>query len=831
MDTPRLVLLVVVLVFLFVSPNSQIPSISQQQGLRRLLLDEQQALIISSNTIYDDFNPDENRWINITGLRQQDNYAWSLFPRVKERALEQYRTIATHLSLDEPPQEHNASSASSEELYEHTSVYQNVTGIVRGQWTRSHIADGFVPPSLNLTSIAPHITYSTHDYSRNITGQDGNVRIKLDEKDSDMFLLNNESVREIRAEMMIKDEKSKGDGWEVTLHGIHYPELGGIILATTGQRWCLTWTLIAMWKLIIVRFAGIFALPHFALTPQAFAMAQQLLNRTLNVTIERQAASPDSASLNPWSSSPDRLSDLLFATPHCELIVYLQQHPTGFTKSDLRAIEQELRFPTGQSLPPIPAMRMSALIFSPDCGFVLESKGPPDFVPQQGMHLVGQKLEEYMSSVKHGILAFAMVICAEIFLLMRQMKDASTPSTRSRISFNSIALMALGDGFACMAFMVASLFVNAAFLSLTSTAFLAFLCVSFFSMKFLMDIWTVQAPERLERERNAGLNVAPTPVPRPSDNPAVETGREANMLPLPVTARRETGANATTVILPADQDLPAAEATDVRAAQTPGSARREMGSLYSRFYFFLLGIMFLSLHATTWPTAIRSAYTNILTFSYLSFWVPQIHRNVIRNCRKALRWDFVLGQSILRLSPFLYFYNIEGNTLFIEPDPPTALILTAWVWIQIWALVSQEILGPRFFIPPGWAPPAYDYHPILRDDDQEAGVGILPNSTRGPTQSPSLFNPTNESSSPQGTRTFDCAICMQNLEVAVAPAIGSDGCREGGGGGGTSLAYGIFSRRAYMVTPCRHIFHTECLEGWMRYRLQCPICRDTLPPL
>jgi hypothetical protein len=39
------------------------------------------------------------------------------------------------------------------------------------------------------------------------------------------------------------------------------------------------------------------------------------------------------------------------------------------------------------------------------------------------------------------------------------------------------------------------------------------------------------------------------------------------------------------------------------------------------------------------------------------------------------------------------------------------------------------------------------------------------------------------------------------------------------------------SRRTYMVTPCRHIFHTACLESWMRLRLQCPICRDTIPPV
>jgi formate dehydrogenase maturation protein FdhE len=74
----------------------------------------------------------------------------------------------------------------------------------------------------------------------------------------------------------------------------------------------------------------------------------------------------------------------------------------------------------------------------------------------------------------------------------------------------------------------------------------------------------------------------------------------------------------------------------------------------------------------------------------------------------------------------------------------------------------------------------------------------------------------------KGKRLFDCAICMQELEVPVIPA---------GAPGDTGLGANLLARRNYMVTPCRHIFHSVCLEGWMKYRLQCPNCRETLPPL
>lgn len=540
--------------------------------------------------------------------------------------------------------------------------------------------------------------------------------------------------------------------------------------------------------------------------------------------------------------------------------MYLQQHPIEDSSVDLKAIEHELRFFEGAPIGGSPAIKMSALIFSPDCGFVLESKGPPDYAPQEGLHLNGQKLEAFISRSRYCVLFFMSFICGQIYLLKRQMNDASTPSTRSRISFYTIAMMALADGFLCMGFMIVSMFIEALSITLVAAAFLLFLCVSFFGMKFLMDIWTVQAPERQERERqrqreqdrrnatanqlsaSTAINIPPAPEPSsPVDRTATPTG-----LPLPATARRWADNNngPTPVILPPDQDLGASEAEDNNAAQPPAannfiSARREMGALYSKFYFLLVAILFLSLYATGWPTPLRSLYSNALAFFYFSCWVPQVYRNIMRNCRKALRWEFVMGESILRLAPFIYFYIFQDNVLFIDTDQNMLYVLASWLWIQIWALISQEILGPRFFVPSGWAPPAYDYHPILHEDADPSSAAAMPigftealvASSAGPSSptSPTVdrsptFNRSPTIKRPSGNRkVFDCSICTDDIEIPFVPA----GGEESGGMAATM----VFERRRYMVTPCRHVFHSACLEGWMRYRLQCPICRENLPPL
>lgn len=248
MDTPRIVLLIFLLLFLFASPDNQRPSASQQRELEYLLTQERQALDFLNSTKYEDFDAIQGRWINVTGLRQTDNYAWDLLPRVQERAREQQRDVLNASPFLRGDRSSSSTFKSKDgkiwlEDYNGTAtskiqwggLYENVTGIVRGHWARSRVADHYTPPKLNLTSVAPGIAYSTEQFRRNITGREGNLRIKLEENEKDR-LHEAGLVREIRAEMLIKDENSSGDGWEMTLHGIHYLRQGAILLVTTGKR-------------------------------------------------------------------------------------------------------------------------------------------------------------------------------------------------------------------------------------------------------------------------------------------------------------------------------------------------------------------------------------------------------------------------------------------------------------------------------------------------------------------------------------------------------------------------------------------------------------------
>lgn len=37
------------------------------------------------------------------------------------------------------------------------------------------------------------------------------------------------------------------------------------------------------------------------------------------------------------------------------------------------------------------------------------------------------------------------------------------------------------------------------------------------------------------------------------------------------------------------------------------------------------------------------------------------------------------------------------------------------------------------------------------------------------------------------------------------------------------------NKHEFMLTPCKHLFHIECLKIWIEKKKGCPICRKDLP--
>jgi hypothetical protein len=469
----------------------------------------------------------------------------------------------------------------------------------------------------------------------------------------------------------------------------------------------------------------------------------------------------------PWLPGADGMPAP--TKPQCEYIVYAQLHPVPDLQNEkyseqlgldaegtLREIEHEMRFPSGVSLPPPPPLHATAMIYSPNCGIVLLAE-----------NLQGEKVEPFYGKASHFALGAAAVGVVQLWLLIRQMNESNTLTTVCRVSFWTITMMAVVDGYLFFSFVFIAVFLRACFLPMVAASFCYLMLSAVHGMRFLVTTYRIQRQWR-----------QPTSAIAQASSPAASDG-----LPAPVTA----GSPA-----PANQDSPAITDEQVDA---------EIGALHTRFYFTLLTILFFSLNAATWPPFFRDILLCIVLLVINSYWIPQIYRNIMRGCRKAFQWEFVFGTSVCRLAGAFYILLYPDNIFRLEPNPKAVALICGWVWIQCVVLACQDAFGPRFLLPGHLLPPVYNYHSPLPADDEEAvqDMGALTDGGR--------------------RRSFNCVVCMQTVDV---PTSGSADARDGEGSSG---GVGLLSRRQYMVTPCRHVFHSHCLEGWMRFRLQCPICR------
>lgn len=160
----------------------------------------------------------------------------------------------------------------------------------------------------------------------------------------------------------------------ITIHdGAHWPQMGVLLLATTSRK-----------------FAGIFGLPHLSLSKQYYLTSQRLLDETIRRTFERKHGD------NPWKASLGRKKG---KEPRCDYVVYVQLHPVDgsiIVQKPVEAWENFLFRPFGESVLNTTEVQMSTVIFSPDCGFILESKGPARFPQTNTQQLTCEPYEQVL---------------------------------------------------------------------------------------------------------------------------------------------------------------------------------------------------------------------------------------------------------------------------------------------------------------------------------------------------------------------------------------------------------------------------------------------------
>mmetsp|Transcript_21268 Transcript_21268/g.52692 ORF Transcript_21268/g.52692 Transcript_21268/m.52692 type:complete len:1156 (-) Transcript_21268:107-3574(-) len=267
--------------------------------------------------------------------------------------------------------------------------------------------------------------------------------------------------------------------------------------------------------------------------------------------------------------------------------------------------------------------------------------------------------------------------------------------------------------------------------------------------------------------------------------------------------------------------------------------RRQIAMLHLRFYVALMGSCLGFLYSTT-------DYRTLYLLGLYSFWVPQIIHNVVTEAKKPMHPYYIWGTSITRMAAPLYMFANEKNFLKeVYPESPIDVfmcrLLVTWVGIQACVLYAQSRFGARFFIPSQFLPPKYDYNrpippsllpsenrsespseqlqkdrelpktevrSLLPNRDAGSRGGVARNRKEGKrTKGETLMTAETVTEVPKcsGAPCIECVICYNDIDTV--------------------------DRTAYMIAPCNHVFHKDCLIQWMEVKMECPICRQDLPAL
>lgn len=465
---------------------------------------------------------------------------------------------------------------------------------------------------------------------------------------------------------------------------------------------------------------------------------------------------------------------IIKAVDHCEIVSYIQFKKTKYIKSQLQQIDQELKYPTGIPLPnDIPLLEIeNFLVYSPDCGIILQKK--------TGIEFTGIKSEILSKHLKYVLIGLLCIISIQLALYLRQIKVTRTPGQLSIISIKTLYLLGYQDSLITLMSLFLFTFLDSLYLLLVSIAVISFIMCGIFELRFMVAVLSTQINERGSswwEILRGGTRVT-------------EEGRETGE-----ENERNSGNN-----------TPEAAVTTPEDPTPTYNEESSFNGIFAAGFILTVLSTFLIFNSFLWRKKYRIIFEYIGLVLINSYWIPQFFRNTLKNRRKSFTWEFVIFTSLLRIIPIAYFGLIRSNPLRHHYDPYLVATVLSWLFLQIFLLYLQSRLGPRFWVNEKWLPKAYNYQPVLTLKDLEAGfVSDILEGIKLESENNGIVE-----------TSCTCPICMNTLPL---PVVVKDEARKN------------VNSKGYMITPCHHIFHTECLENWMKYKLQCPVCRHSLPPV
>ena len=234
--------------------------------------------------------------------------------------------------------------------------------------------------------------------------------------------------------------------------------------------------------------------------------------------------------------------------------------------------------------------------------------------------------------------------------------------------------------------------------------------------------------------------------------------------------------------------------------------------------------------------------TNFIFCSFAFTFIPQIVYNINKKNRVSFPIIYIIDLILNRIYPSFYFCMFKNNFLRIPTNKISEIFNIIFLLSLSGLLYSQTLFGPEWFFPIkditefNFYLDEKELRKIKKNetDSLECLICLLPII---PQKKINANNKENNNDNGFAFNETDNLVIEVNDNNIISTFENKKCCKfkysnRCFGEKSILLNFHEFSKNInnlpYMITPCKHVFHSDCLEEWFKMKKECPSCRNII---